>query len=439
MRGLFIIVLLSACALEQGDKNECTQQADCLDGYVCIEGTCRMPDTCTPNVCAANQCEVIDDGCGGTVDCGACAGGDQCGLDEPNVCGTPPPHCTNDSQDTNLGETGIDCGGACAGCPTGGGCTTTGDCASGNTCSDNVCRKGTWSTVADLPTPREELAAVLGADGLIYTIGGRVGGSKSGLVEVYNPSTNSWSTRTPMPTPRYGLAAVVGNDGKIYAIGGEYFSVSDDAESVVAEVYDPSADAWQPLPALSPGRYRPAAAVALDGTIYVTGGFSGTLFQTHSSTVKLASGGTSWVNVTPAMTSARERHAMARTSDGKLYAIAGYNGSNDLASFEYMTPGTPGWNTLPPLAQARKSFAAAVRDDKIYAIGGNAQGALFLATIEVYTPADNSWSRIANLPAGRYGHAAVTMPDGRIFVIGGRRATSPTQGAQTPTVEVLTP
>jgi N-acetylneuraminic acid mutarotase len=429
---LIVIALVAACSLEsQSAKNACTTQDDCLDGYVCTAGLCELPPQCTPIACETNQCGMIDDGCGGKVECGGCPSGQQCSLDEPNQCGTPPPHCTNGNVDVNLGETDVDCGGACTGCATGRGCVNTTDCAAGNTCTANVCLAGTWSTVAPMPTAREEFAAVVGPDGLIYTIGG-LGGTN--LVEVYNPATDSWSARTPMPTGRYGFTAVVGNDGKIYTIGGQYGAVDSDGNSIVVEAYNPATDTWATLPSLPQGRHNPAATVALDGTIYVTGGFCNSLFQVLATTVKLAPGGTSWVAVTPAMTSTRQAHAMARTSDGKLYAFGGYNNSVTLASFEYTTPGTPGWNTLPAMTHGRRYFAAAVRGDKIYAIGGLTGD----ATVEVYTPATNMWSPAPSLPVGRDSHAAVTLPDGRIFVIGGRRSTSPTQTARTPMVEVLT-
>jgi N-acetylneuraminic acid mutarotase len=441
IRMLVIVALVAACDLDTKiEKNACTTQEDCLDGYVCTAGTCELPTQCTPVTCEANQCEMIDDGCGAMIDCGGCPSGQECGLVNANQCGTPPPHCTNESQDASLGETGVDCGGSCAGCATGGGCKTTADCAAGNTCTDDVCLAGTWSTAAQMPTARDRLAVVVGADGLIYAIGGSASGGRTAVVEVYNPTTNSWSARTPMPTARYGFAAVLGNDGKIYTIGGQYFSVSDDAQSVIVEVYTPATDSWQALPSLPEGRYNPAAVVAADGTIYVTGGYRGTLGASLATTIKLAPGGTSWVAVTPAMTSARSTHAMARTANGRLYAFGGSNAnSNSLATIEYMVPGTPGWNTLTPMTYGRSLFAAVVKDDQIYAIGGNATNELYSATIEVFSPATNSWSRAPSLPTGRYGHAAVTLPDGKIFVIGGRRRLTQTTSESTRIVDVLTP
>jgi len=63
--------------------------------------------------------------------------------------------------------------------------------------------------------------------------------------------------------------------------------------------------------------------------------------------------------------------------------------------------------------------------------------------VEVYTPSTNAWTVAASMPAGRYGHASVTMPDGKIYVLGGRRAVipplAPNQSEQTELVEVLTP
>ncbi|HEX9102297.1 MAG TPA: tryptophan synthase alpha chain, partial [Polyangia bacterium] len=51
---------------------------------------CGAP-SCTPTTCAAAgaQCGIIGNGCGGTVDCGACAPGTVCGGGGANKCGSP--------------------------------------------------------------------------------------------------------------------------------------------------------------------------------------------------------------------------------------------------------------------------------------------------------------------------------------------------------------
>ena len=46
----------------------------------------------------------------------------------------------------------------------------------------------TWTRVAEMPTPRLELAAATGADGKIYTFGGQTAaGGNTDLVEVVDP------------------------------------------------------------------------------------------------------------------------------------------------------------------------------------------------------------------------------------------------------------
>ncbi|HEX8441724.1 Ig-like domain-containing protein [Archangium sp.] len=49
---------------------------------------------CNPTTCEqqGKNCDFVDDGCGGWLDCGYCAGSEICGgTGVDNVCGTPPP------------------------------------------------------------------------------------------------------------------------------------------------------------------------------------------------------------------------------------------------------------------------------------------------------------------------------------------------------------
>ena len=216
----------------------------------------------------------------------------------------PPEHCTNG--ETDAGESDVDCGGACAGCAYGKACASTDDCANG-TCDDAVCRFGTWATVAPMPTPRRNLAAVLGPDGLIYAIGGSGSGGASSAVEAYDPVANSWTARAALPMPRYGLAAVVAG-GLIYAIGGDYFSVSDEGKSIYVHAYNPTTNTWSAVANLPAGRYKPAAAVTSDGKVFVVGGFSSSAWQTLA-TALIYQPATGWTALTYPMTSVRSSHA----------------------------------------------------------------------------------------------------------------------------------
>ena len=423
MKSVLVLFVLVGCALDNQGKNKCLAQSDCLDGYVCNAGTCEMPQSCVPVTCQPNQCYAIADGCGGALDCGNCTGGDVCGGGGTNQCGPKPDHCSDHSVDA--GESDVDCGGECGGCEDGKRCNTINDCATG-TCDGNVCMPGRWTTAAPMPTMRTSPVAVVGADGMIYVIGGyKENSTVTGVVEVYDPAMNSWSTRAAMPTPRYGSAAVLGSDNKIYVIGGQYdASTYTDGVSVIVEAYDPASNTWAAKPSLPNGRYHPAAVRAANGRIYVSGGFSVNPVETLSSVVSYAPGEAGWTAVSDVMTTARSSHGAIATADGRIYAVAGSDGSNELAAFEYYMPGQLGWHTLPLLPTPRKDTAATPSGGKLYVIAGNAwqsAGVTYSRTNEVFDPATGAWRTMAPVPVGRFDHAMATLPDGRIFLFGGSR------------------
>ncbi|MEO8551289.1 MAG: kelch repeat-containing protein, partial [Kofleriaceae bacterium] len=293
--------------------------------------------------------------------------------------------------------------------------------------------------VAAMPTPRAELAAVVALDGKIYTIGGMAAGNASGVVEVYDPGTDSWTTRAAMPTRRYGLAAALGSDGQIYAVGGNYTDVSHAGPSIVAEAYDPTTNTWTSLPSLPVGRTYLAVAASGD-TIYALGGYDGTTGNFLGSVATLQVGGASWSTLPDPMTTAREYHAAVTMPDGRIYTLGGlhtYTG-DELAAFEYTEPGTPGWNTLVPMPTARKDLAAVAIGPLLYAISGSRYliaNQPYTRVLEVYDTSAPSWSQVTSMPSGRYGHAAVSL-DGKIYVLGGRREA---EDATTAVVDVFTP
>jgi N-acetylneuraminic acid mutarotase len=131
----------------------------------------------------------------------------------------------------------------------------------------------TWSAIEPLAVARDG-RAVAGADGRIYYMGGTgcPGGSCTALdtVEIYDPGTESWTMGSPMPANRAQFAIALGADGLIYAIGG----LSNVGDVVVATVdaYNPQTDSWSVAPALPFARSYLAGASDSDGRIYAIGG-----------------------------------------------------------------------------------------------------------------------------------------------------------------------
>lgn len=124
-----------------------------------------------------------------------------------------------------------------------------------------------WTTAADMPTPREHLAAV--SDGVyVYALGGRAlsADENSAAFERFDPEAGTWEKLTSMPTARgsYGAALV---DGRIVAVGGE----EPTRVLATAEMYDISTGKWTTLaPVNTPVHGEAVDAVGL--TVYVIGG-----------------------------------------------------------------------------------------------------------------------------------------------------------------------
>jgi N-acetylneuraminic acid mutarotase len=74
----------------------------------------------------------------------------------------------------------------------------------------------TWTTRSSLPVERYWPAAGVIADNL-YVVGGTGGDGKT--VMAYNPATDTWSIAGTVPTERSYLTAGVVN-GVLYAVGG---------------------------------------------------------------------------------------------------------------------------------------------------------------------------------------------------------------------------
>jgi hypothetical protein len=118
----------------------CSVHADCEPPAICggggTPGVCGA--TCTPRTCAAAgaNCGVIEDGCGGFVDCGPCQSGQACGIGGvPNVCAAC--ELTAECQAAIAAGLAVRC---CNGSCVIGNCCTSANCQGAETCVDNTCQ-----------------------------------------------------------------------------------------------------------------------------------------------------------------------------------------------------------------------------------------------------------------------------------------------------------
>ncbi len=246
---------------------------------------------------------------------------------------------------------------------------------------------GTWGRAANLRTPRTNLAAAVGGDGRIYALGGATSPRAQGpvaTVEAYSDGAGKWEEVSSMPTARVGLAAVQGADGRIYAIGGRDAT----GQSLrTLEIYDAETGTWTRGPDMEIPRVFLAAAADADGRIYAFGG-SPRIFATRTVEVYEPESDR-WIRGVP-LPQPRIFHAATTGLNGELYLVAGEVHGPEWITNEVLTfsPDEQVWRDGPRLLHERIEPAATTgADGTIYVFGGcNDPLCNGRATVEAFKP-----------------------------------------------------
>jgi N-acetylneuraminic acid mutarotase len=232
-----------------------------------------------------------------------------------------------------------------------------------------------------------------------------------------------WIQGAPAPSKRTEVATAALN-GKVYVIGGfsqpSFSNVLDFAISRDVEIYDPTADIWSTTTPLPEGRHHAGIAV-LDGFLYIIGGFAKSGFSVWHpvNTVYQFNPATqTWLERAPMPTS---RGALGvAVNQGRLYAIGGYDGKQNTGATEIYNPETDTWTNAAPLSAPRDHLAVVAAGSGIYAIGGrsNLKYRQNTSVVEFYNPITDQWQYQTSLPIARSGIAAGVI-NGHIYVLGG--------------------
>jgi N-acetylneuraminic acid mutarotase len=293
----------------------------------------------------------------------------------------------------------------------------------------DLLQPGTWTVLAPLPTPRQEVAVAAWA-GKVVVIGGfGPGANPMTSVELYDPATNQWEIRAPLPLPLHHAAAAT-VDGRLFVIGGYTGGrIRWEASAAVFE-YDPARHVWVTRAPMPTPRGALAVAV-LDGRIHALGGSADRLTHAHEVYDPTRD---RWTAANP-MPTARD-HLAAVAFQGRVWAIGGREAfvGRQLDHVEIYDPATDSWRTGPPLPRGRGGLAAAALADRILVFGGEAPFRIFNAT-EMYDPAGGRWIAKTPMPTARHGMGAAVV-GGRVHVPGGARqpgfAATDTHEAYTP-------
>jgi hypothetical protein len=96
-----------------------------------------------------------------------------------------------------------------------------------------------WISGAPMPQASEDMPAAVGADGLIYVVGGYDAGYLA-TVQAYNPRTNVWAMASLLPTGTATMGLATAANGQMYAFGGSIFTASPGGPSSQVYVLGPT-------------------------------------------------------------------------------------------------------------------------------------------------------------------------------------------------------
>lgn len=277
-----------------------------------------------------------------------------------------------------------------------------------------------WQEQTAMPTARSKLA-VAAFENQVYAIGGETTAGVTGIVERFDPASNTWISLADKPTAVSEInAAVIGGD--IYVPGGR---LSSGQPSNVLEVYNPRIDHWEQR-AWLPVAVSGYALAAYEGRLYLFGGWDG---QSYLNTVfEYDPTMDRWQARTPMPT--RRAYCGAAIASGLIYVIGGFDGNEALTTSEAYLPvlddsGEDPWKSAPSLPEGRYNLGVAGVADLIYIIGGRGAENKPMPLLE-FSPSIGKWQAVSN-PIPEIWESLGIVPIGPYFyLLGGLINNNPT-------------
>jgi Kelch motif protein len=270
-----------------------------------------------------------------------------------------------------------------------------------------VAATSSWRSVAEITTPRSEVAAAV-FRGVVYVVGG-FGGPN--VVETYVADRWSSAPRYPISVD-HAMAAGIDTAGTpgLYVFGGNVSGVA------VARSFRFFGDeGWREI-APMPAPRSQGAAVSVDGRIFIVGGAQGDRLVSPTYVYDTATD--RWTTVA-AIPTPRD-HLAAAAIGGRVCAVGGRRLSllQNLASFECYDSAADVWQSLPDAPTARGGLGAATIGGRVFVTGGEQPLGTF-KEVDIFDPASGKWMRGPELPTARHGLGVVAVGSTLYVMSGG--------------------
>lgn len=223
-------------------------------------------------------------------------------------------------------------------------------------------------------------------------------------------TAGSWATVAPMSTARSGLV-LAGANARLYAIGGASGNGSSGSLNLgMLEVYDPATNTWTRKLRMPETRYVPSGARYINGVIYVAGGRSATQLRTNTLFAYHIASNT-WSRKAPMPV--ESSCGGSAVYGGMLYVFDGERGMHRY------NPATNSWVTLASAPVAHRCPAMGQIGTNVYVATGHDESGRPGPLLHVYSITSNTWSAKASMPEFRAWGAGFAL-NGKLYVVGGR-------------------
>lgn len=239
------------------------------------------------------------------------------------------------------------------------------------------------------------------------------GGDSAIAVDTGGGLGSGWHDLAPIAGGERQETAVVALDGLVWVLGG--FNRNGQIVPYV-ETYNPQTDSWSrkadfPVPA------HHMNATVVDGIIWITGFLAGG-FAADGRSFTYDPAADTWEPAVD-LPAGRDRGASATgVIDGKIYVAGGVAGGA-VSDFDVLDPRTGIWTELPDLPRNVDHAGFGVIDGKLVVASGRA-GAItsFTEQVDIFDPAVGQWEQGAPIPTPRGGVASAVL-GGQLYVFGG--------------------
>jgi N-acetylneuraminic acid mutarotase len=227
------------------------------------------------------------------------------------------------------------------------------------------------------------------------------------------PAIGAWSALPPLPRGPRQENAVLALDGALYVLGGfQGLQVSP-----LVEVYEPALGRWRDGEAL-PTRMHHLNAAVWEGQLYVLGFLTETSFTPDGRAFRYDPQEGVWSPLASMPRGAERGAGVAAALGERIYVVGGLRGGA-VADVSAYDPASDTWSARAPLPEPLDHLVGGVVGGTLMVAGGRDGGLRsHTSALYAYDPRADRWEAKTPMPTSRAGHAAAVW-DGRLYVFGG--------------------